>query len=74
MRIQYSYSIFFLIILLISIEMAFGIRNISFHRKIYTKFPFCGTSASSAKPDQTPQNAASDHVLHCLLTEVPFKI
>ena len=33
-----------------------------------------GTSANSAKPDQTPQNAASDQVLHCLLTEVSFKI
>ena len=28
----------------------------------------------SAKPDQTPQNAASNQVLHCLLTEVSFKI
>ena len=34
--------------------------------------PFCGTSANSAKPDQTPQNAASDQVLHCLLTKVSF--
>ena len=31
---------------------------------------FCGTLANSAKPDQTHQNAASDQVLHCLLTEV----
>ena len=31
-------------------------------------------SANRAKPDQTPQNAASDQVLHCLLTEVSFKI
>ena len=36
--------------------------------------PFCGTSANSAKPDQTPQHAASDQVLHCLLTEVFSKI
>ena len=35
---------------------------------------FCGTSANSAKPDQTPHNAASDQVFHCLLTEVSFKI
>ena len=33
---------------------------------------FCGTSANSAKPDHTPQNAASDQVLHGLLTEVSF--
>ena len=26
------------------------------------------------RPDQPPQNAASDQVLHCLLTEVSFKI
>ena len=30
--------------------------------------------AKSAKPDQTRQNVASDQDLHCLLTEVPFKI
>ena len=35
---------------------------------------FCGTLANSAKPDQMPQNAASDQVLHCLLTGVSFKI
>ena len=35
---------------------------------------FCGTSANSANTDQTPQNAASDQVLHCLLTGVSFKI
>ena len=35
---------------------------------------FCGTSANSAKPEHMPQNAASDQVLHCLLTEVSFKI
>ena len=29
-------------------------------------------TASSAKPDQTPQNAPSDQVLHCLVTEVSF--
>ena len=28
----------------------------------------------SAKPDQTPQEAASDQVLHCLFTEVSIKI
>ena len=33
-----------------------------------------GTWANSAKPDQTPQNAASDQVCYCLLTEVSFKI
>ena len=27
-----------------------------------------GTLANSADPDQTPQNAASDQGLHCLLT------
>ena len=35
---------------------------------------FCGTSANSAKPDQTPQNVASDQVLHCLQTEVFYEI
>ena len=35
---------------------------------------FVGHRHISAKPDQTPQNAASDQVLHCLLTEVSFKI
>ena len=34
---------------------------------------FCGTLTNSAKPDQTPQNAASDQVLHCLLTEDSLK-
>ena len=28
----------------------------------------------SVKPDQAPQNAAFDQVLHCLLTEVSFRI
>ena len=41
---------------------------------IIVKRPFCGTSANSVKPDQTPQNAASDQVLHCLLSEISFKI
>ena len=41
---------------------------------IKAKHPFYGTSAHSAKPDQMPQNVASDQVLHCLLTEVSFKI
>ena len=31
-------------------------------------------SLNSAAPDQTPQNAASDQVLHCLLTECSIKI
>ena len=31
--------------------------------------PFYGTSENSAKRDQTPQDAASDLGLHCLLTE-----
>ena len=30
---------------------------------------FVGHRQTSAKPDQTPQNAASDQGLHCLLTE-----
>ena len=33
---------------------------------------FCGISANSAKPDHTPQNEASDQVLHCLLTVLNF--
>ena len=33
-----------------------------------------GTSANSAEPDQTPQNAASDQGLHCLLTNWSFLI
>ena len=33
-----------------------------------------GTYANSANPDQTPQNAASDPGLHCLLTENSIKI
>ena len=32
------------------------------------------TSAHSAKPDQTPHFLPSDQVLHCLLTEISFKI
>ena len=35
---------------------------------------FCGTSANSAKPDQTLQNAASDLVFQCLVIEASFKI
>ena len=31
---------------------------------------FYRTLAISAEPDQTPQNAASDQVLHCLLIEL----
>ena len=34
---------------------------------------FCGTSSNSGDQDQTPQNAASDQVLHCLLTECSIK-
>ena len=30
------------------------------------------TSTNSAEPEQTPQNAASDQVLHCLHTECTF--
>ena len=37
-------------------------------------FSFYGTSANSAKPGQTPLNAASDQVLHCLLTACSFKV
>ena len=33
-----------------------------------------GTSANSAKPDQTPQNATSYQFLHCLLAECSIKI
>ena len=35
---------------------------------------FYRTPTNSAEPDQTPQNAASDQVQHCLLTEYTFKI
>ena len=35
---------------------------------------FCGTLANSAEPDQMPQNAPSNQVLHCLLAEYSFKI
>ena len=35
---------------------------------------FYGTSENSAKPDQTLQNAPSDQVVHCLLTDVYFEI
>ena len=35
---------------------------------------FYGTFANSIEPAQTPQNAASDQVLHYLLTECTFKI
>ena len=31
--------------------------------------PFCGTQTNGADPDHMPQNAASDQVLHFLLTE-----
>ena len=37
--------------------------------KINKLITFCETSANSAKPDQTPQNAASDQLLNFLLTE-----
>ena len=44
------------------------------HLKIYKELkracdinPFCGSSANSAKPDQTPPN------LHCLLVECSIK-
>ena len=36
--------------------------------------PLNGTSTNSTKPDQTPQNAASDHVLPFLLTDCAFEI
>ena len=35
---------------------------------------FCGTLANSEELDQTPQNAAYDQALYCLLTESIFKI
>ena len=34
---------------------------------IKAKRPVCGIEANSGDPDQTPQNAASDPSLHCLL-------
>ena len=34
---------------------------------------FRSVYVNSAYPDQTPQNAASDQGLHCLLTECPIK-
>ena len=36
--------------------------------------PFNGMSANSTQPDQTLQNAASDQVLHHLLTECTFDL
>ena len=33
-----------------------------------------GTSANSTEPDQMPQNAESDQVLHCLITECTLRI
>ena len=56
--------------------------NINFHKltnilsdlPIYAQRSFCGTLANSAEPDQTPQNAASDQVFHCLFTECPMKM
>ena len=35
---------------------------------------FMGQRLTVQNPDQTPQNAASDQVLHCLFTEVYFKV
>ena len=35
---------------------------------------FFVTKAKSADPGQTPQNAASDQGLHCLLTELSIEI
>ena len=35
---------------------------------------FCGTHVNSADADKTPQNAASDLGLHCLLTESSIRI
>ena len=40
------------------------------HVTYISQASFCGTSANSAKPDQTLQNTASDQVLHCMRSEV----
>ena len=34
---------------------------------------FLWDMVNSAKPDQMPQNALSDQVLHCFLTDILFK-
>ena len=41
---------------------------------IQVLYPFYGTLANSAEPDQMPHNAAPDQVLHCLHTRFSFKI
>ena len=43
-----------------------------FFKNVNIKTYICGTAANSVKPDQTPQNAASDQVLYYLQTEVSF--
>ena len=35
---------------------------------------FLWDMTNSTKPDQMPQNALSDQVLHCFLTKVSFQI
>ena len=41
---------------------------------LFHKTSILSEGHNSAKPDQTPQNAASDQVLHSMQTEVSFKI
>ena len=49
------------------------LKMYSSHQLTFNR-PFCGTQANNAEPDQTPQNAASDQGLHCLLAESYIKI
>ena len=45
------------------------IKSVTYINPFKPSVLFYGTSVNSAEPDQTPQIAASDQVLHCLLTE-----
>ena len=47
--------------------------NKPIHLKGFNPLKHCMLD-NSAEPDQTPQNVASDQVLHCSLTDCPFEI
>ena len=52
---------------------AYVFKAICFYPFLKALHPFYGTSADSTKPDQTPQNVASDQVMHCFLAGCTLK-
>ena len=48
-------------------------RNIKVRKRAAYR-PFCETKANCADPDQTPQYAAPDQGLYCLLTECSIRV